>query len=260
MANAKRKALPKKLRFEVFKRDSFTCQYCGRMAPDVVLEVDHIVPVAEGGTNDIMNLITSCHDCNSGKGKRKLSENEEVKKQQDMLKELNEKREQIEMMLEWRNELLNFEKDQIDKIENMFCSFCGGGSFTESGRKTISNLIKKYGFIEVYDCTRIALENYYDFNDPKTSFKAFEYISRICYNRKTQSEVPILKSVNYLVKMAKNRFRYVNDHLMRAFLCDFMSEDDFEKLKVCIKLSRNWTDLKNRLYEYFGVSEGLDWQ
>jgi 5-methylcytosine-specific restriction endonuclease McrA len=29
-----RKALSKKLRFEVFKRDNFTCQYCGRAAPD----------------------------------------------------------------------------------------------------------------------------------------------------------------------------------------------------------------------------------
>lgn len=260
MANVKRKNLPKKIRFEVFKRDSFTCQYCGRMAPDVVLEVDHIVPVAEGGTNDIMNLITSCHDCNSRKGKRKLSENEEVKKQQDMLKELNEKREQIEMMLEWRNELLNFDNEQIDKIEELFSSYCTGRTFTESGRKTISKLIKKYGFIEVYDCTRISAETYYDTEDPETASDVFNYISRICYNRKMQSEVPVLKDVNYLVKMAKNKFRYVNDHLMRAFLCDFMSEDDFEKLKVCIKLSRNWTDLKNRLYEYFDVSEGLDWQ
>lgn len=257
MASKNRKSISKKVRFEVFKRDSFTCQYCGRMAPDVILEVDHILPVAEGGTNDIMNLVTSCHDCNSGKGKRKLSDNDEVKKQQQQLKELNERREQIEMMVSWRNELLNFDKEQVEKVENMFCSFCGGGNFTEPGRKIISKLIKKYGFIEVYDCTRIALETYYDSNDPKTSFKAFEYISRICYNRKAQSEVPILKDVNYLVKMAKNRFRYVNDHTMKSFLCDLMTEDDFDGLKVCIKSSRNWTDLKNRLYEYFGVSEGL---
>lgn len=49
---SKRKSISKKLRFEVFKRDSFTCQYCGKMAPDVVLEVDHINPVASGGENN----------------------------------------------------------------------------------------------------------------------------------------------------------------------------------------------------------------
>lgn len=257
MANVKRKNLSKKIRFEVFKRDSFTCQYCGRMAPDVVLEVDHIVPVTEGGTNDIMNLITSCHDCNSGKGKRKLSENEEVKKQQDMLKELNEKREQIEMMLEWRNELLNFDNEQIDKIEELFSSYCTGRTFTESGRKTISKLIKKYGFIEVYDCTRISAETYCDTENPETASKVFNYISRICYNRKMQSEVPVLKDINYIVKIVKNRLAYSNPYRLKEFLCRHMSVDDVENVKEIATESRNWTNLKSRLCEYFNAEGEL---
>lgn len=40
--------LSKTIRFEVLKRDSFACQYCGKKAPDVLLQVDHIHPVAEG--------------------------------------------------------------------------------------------------------------------------------------------------------------------------------------------------------------------
>lgn len=59
----KRRPVSKKLRFEVFKRDNFKCQYCGASAPDVILEVDHINPVAKGGKNDILNLVTSCRDC-----------------------------------------------------------------------------------------------------------------------------------------------------------------------------------------------------
>lgn len=71
---AKRKNIPKSIRFEVFKRDSFKCQYCGRSAPDVILECDHIHPVSEGGDNSLLNLITSCRDCNRGKGKKLLNE------------------------------------------------------------------------------------------------------------------------------------------------------------------------------------------
>lgn len=56
---ARREALSKSIRFEVFKRDSFKCQYCGGEAPNVLLHVDHIEPVSKGGTNDITNLITS---------------------------------------------------------------------------------------------------------------------------------------------------------------------------------------------------------
>jgi hypothetical protein len=57
-----------KTRFDVFKRDDFTCRYCGRKTPSVVLQVDHVIPVAEGGDNEIENLVTSCFECNNGKG------------------------------------------------------------------------------------------------------------------------------------------------------------------------------------------------
>jgi hypothetical protein len=69
----KRKGLSKKTRFEVFKRDSFTCQYCGAHPPAAILEVDHIVAVAEGGDNDDTNLVTACFNCNRGKSARSLS-------------------------------------------------------------------------------------------------------------------------------------------------------------------------------------------
>jgi len=68
------RSISKRLRFEVFKRDDFTCQYCGAQPPKVVLEVDHMHPVAEGGTGDAENLITSCDKCNRGKGKKLLGD------------------------------------------------------------------------------------------------------------------------------------------------------------------------------------------
>jgi DnaD/phage-associated family protein len=55
------------LRFEIFQRDQHTCQCCGRQAPEVELEIDHLIPVARGGTDDFENLLTSCRECNSGK-------------------------------------------------------------------------------------------------------------------------------------------------------------------------------------------------
>jgi HNH endonuclease len=67
-----RKSTGKRLRFEVFHRDHFTCQYCGVQPPDVVLVVDHITPVAQGGTTTLDNLITACEPCNQGKADRGL--------------------------------------------------------------------------------------------------------------------------------------------------------------------------------------------
>jgi 5-methylcytosine-specific restriction endonuclease McrA len=59
-----------KLRHEILMRDNCTCQHCGaspRKDPSVVIEVDHIMPVSKGGTNDKSNLQVLCDVCNSGK-------------------------------------------------------------------------------------------------------------------------------------------------------------------------------------------------
>ena len=61
------------LRFEVLRRDGFRCRYCGRGAPDVVLHLDHVRSVMDGGHNTLDNLVTACAECNVGKGGESLT-------------------------------------------------------------------------------------------------------------------------------------------------------------------------------------------
>lgn len=65
--------LPTGLRFEILKRDNFTCRYCGRSAPHVELHVDHIIPWSEVKKHELPNLITACKDCNLGKSNKKIN-------------------------------------------------------------------------------------------------------------------------------------------------------------------------------------------
>lgn len=60
-------SVSKRLRYEVLRRDNYTCRYCGESAPDVEVTVDHVIPKALGGTDDPANLVTACKDCNGGK-------------------------------------------------------------------------------------------------------------------------------------------------------------------------------------------------
>lgn len=60
------------LRATVFARDNYRCRYCGRSAPEFVIEVDHVLPVSKGGADDIDNLVTACWECNAGKGNRHI--------------------------------------------------------------------------------------------------------------------------------------------------------------------------------------------
>lgn len=70
----RRAPISKKARFEIFKRDKFTCKYCGATPSDAPLQVDHIHPVADGGSSAPDNLVTACLPCNQGKGARKLGD------------------------------------------------------------------------------------------------------------------------------------------------------------------------------------------
>jgi len=57
-------------RREVFRRDHYTCQYCGRQTRD--LTMDHVVPRHRGGDHTWENLVSACSACNRRKGARTL--------------------------------------------------------------------------------------------------------------------------------------------------------------------------------------------
>jgi len=59
--------ISKRTRYEVLRRDNHTCRYCGGTAPDAKLTVDHVTPVALGGSDSPDNLVAACRDCNYGK-------------------------------------------------------------------------------------------------------------------------------------------------------------------------------------------------
>ncbi|MBZ5736470.1 HNH endonuclease [Nocardioides sp. TRM66260-LWL] len=63
-----RTTISKRLRFAVLTRENFTCHYCGASKDDgVKLTVDHVIPVALGGSDEPSNLVSACEPCNSGK-------------------------------------------------------------------------------------------------------------------------------------------------------------------------------------------------
>jgi hypothetical protein len=66
----KRKPIDSRLRHECFKRDNYTCKECGATKEQKTLHCDHILPVSQGGTDELSNLQTLCDDCNLAKYNR----------------------------------------------------------------------------------------------------------------------------------------------------------------------------------------------
>ena len=63
---------PKFSRYNVYLRDNFTCQYCGKKFPASELTFDHVVPRMSGGKTDWLNIVTACKHCNTAKGCKSL--------------------------------------------------------------------------------------------------------------------------------------------------------------------------------------------
>jgi 5-methylcytosine-specific restriction endonuclease McrA len=59
-------------RKEVFIRDGYTCQYCGRKGHD--LTIDHVIPRHRGGPHTWDNLVSACKPCNHRKGGKLLKD------------------------------------------------------------------------------------------------------------------------------------------------------------------------------------------
>jgi 5-methylcytosine-specific restriction endonuclease McrA len=71
MVHAPRPQVPLSKR-EIFRRDNYTCQYCGKVTPE--LTIDHVIPRHLGGRHEWTNVVAACPTCNHRKGGRPLAE------------------------------------------------------------------------------------------------------------------------------------------------------------------------------------------
>ena len=67
MSKTPRIPIPDSVREYVYKRNNYQCQSCGKTNQETQLSIDHIIPLAQGGSNDISNLQTLCLSCNQSK-------------------------------------------------------------------------------------------------------------------------------------------------------------------------------------------------
>jgi 5-methylcytosine-specific restriction endonuclease McrA len=71
-AKRKRSKLSTAKKKRVLREAGYTCHYCGEFGGK--LTVDHLVPIAKGGSNELSNLVAACEECNKDKGSLRHTE------------------------------------------------------------------------------------------------------------------------------------------------------------------------------------------
>jgi hypothetical protein len=205
-----RKSLSRTIRFEVLKRDKFTCQYCGESAPTIVLHIDHINPVSKGGDNDLTNLITSCISCNLGKSDKLLSDDTAVKKAKNQLDELQERREQIEMMMEWQRGLRSLVDETVAELCSYWQDLAPGFIVNENGKNDIKKWTREYSISEITSAMDKAAQHYLEFEDNgsvtgESWSDGFSKILGIMRVTRESRENPELHDLYYIRGILRNR-------------------------------------------------------
>ena len=250
-----RKSLSKKIRFEVFKRDAFTCQYCGRKAPDVVLQIDHIEPVSKGGTNEFLNLVTSCVACNSGKSDRRLSDNSVLEKQRQQLQDLQERKEQIEMLFEWKKGLMDLDDQVTQELSDVWSAAAPGFSLNQSGLNGLRKLTKQFSVDEIITAMHISAEQYLRFVDDSPTQEsvenAWKKVGGICNNRKRDASNPDLKRLRYIRGILRNRLNYiVEDEALKLLEQTYALGASVENREKHALAADRWTDWRDEVQEF----------
>lgn len=178
---AKRRAIRLVDRFEVFKRDEFACQYCGRTPPGVLLQIDHVVAVAAGGDNTPDNLVTSCVECNIGKGAKELGAIRPI----PSTERTEELRERAEQLRQYNAVLLarrKAEEETVTRIGSYWFEMRGepGFVFGHGRVPSIKTFLRFLTEAEILDAADIALDR---FGHNHSDTTAWKYFCGVCWKR-----------------------------------------------------------------------------
>ena len=184
-----------KLRFEVFKRDNFTCQYCGRKTPEVILELEHIIPLSKGGTDEFDNLTTSCFECNRGKGVSLL---DTILKDRDIHDEtilLAEREFQLAEYNHLKKKIRDRENKEIEELKNHFTDQFRdnewGYATREFPHSIVRQCLKTMSYIDIFELIDIAVDiTSRDTKGDYHTVAAAKYLTAILRNKLREKKAP----------------------------------------------------------------------
>jgi len=177
--------ISKKSRFEIFERDNFTCQYCGRKSPIVILELDHIIPKSKDGSDEPTNLITSCRKCNQGKSTMILKD--KILRVKRLQAEKQQQRQAFDKFLQQQKEK---EEKTLDELNNYWSTSSGNSySLNENGLRSLRRFLKFFSKEEIKDAIEIASSKIALGTDDDIEHR-FKYMCGVLHNRKREKENP----------------------------------------------------------------------
>ena len=152
-----------------------------------MLHVDHVVAVANGGSNVDENLVTACSNCNHGKGTKSTDQAVMPRDYEQLAVDAKERAEQLRVYREHLQTLRNEMHQAVDMVGARFW----GENLTWSqsaatSRQKVERFIELLGLGEVIEAAKIANAR---IPDDRRSAQRFAYFCGVCWNRCTELNI-----------------------------------------------------------------------
>lgn len=151
---------------------------------------------------------------------------------------------------------MSAKEDVLNKTKNInsLLKEKTGFSLSDNGNKYFLRLLKKHLYEDICNALKISIDNYFVLGDDETVEAVINNLEGILYTLEVQKDKPEIAEINYLLKIAKNKFNlnglfYKN---LKDLLLDNYNDNDFEKLKEIFCNYSGYTPLKHQLELYYG--------
>jgi TolA-binding protein len=176
----------KRIKYEVFEKDAFKCQFCGTGAPNVTLQLVRIQDAQpDEEWLDTAFLSTSCKVCEK---KKSGTDEKSLNNPYMSIDELEERLQQLKMLINWRKGMLNIRKQQLNNLIIYWENKISGFETNNDQKKYLAAHISKYSGDEIRSAMDMAVDKFIKYDedgklDQSSILTAFSKIPEICQTK-----------------------------------------------------------------------------
>jgi hypothetical protein len=178
------------------------------------------------------------------------------------MEELQERREQLEMLMQWREGLRDLTEETVDRLARYWYERAPGFTLSEHGRQKLRKWSKKFSVDELTDAMDTAADQYLQFTNEGAPTQdswniAYEKVPGICMVTRREKEDPHARELYYIRGILRNRIPgYFDDAQALQFLRNARSwEVPIEALREIALTVRNWTQFRTAVSEAIAERE-----
>ncbi|MDH3236767.1 MAG: hypothetical protein OEQ29_24885, partial [Alphaproteobacteria bacterium] len=169
---------------------------------------------------------------------------------------IEERRTQLEMLIEWREEVIGLQDEAIDALDRRIIARTGL-AMNEECRQRLRRWVRRYGLAEMFDAVEDALDQMLEWQDGVLTIASWERalaaVPRVAELRRAARDNPYFRELLHICGLLRRRLHYVNElRCLRLMEDGLRAGASIESMKAFARTAKSWTAFRKGLEEFVG--------